>query len=37
MYQYESGAYARDQLVLGITTHRVGSGVVLSARTDPSH
>jgi hypothetical protein len=37
MYQYEAAMPAHDQEVLGITTRRLGGGVALSARTDPSH
>jgi len=34
MYHYETGAPAADRELLGITTHRVGGGVVLSMRND---
>nr|WP_221379129.1 GNAT family N-acetyltransferase [Actinoplanes polyasparticus] len=34
MYLYEAGAPAADRELLGITTHRVGGGVVLSMRND---
>ena len=34
MYLYETGTPAADRELLGITTHRVGGGVVLSMRND---
>jgi GNAT superfamily N-acetyltransferase len=37
MYQYENAAPAHDQEILGIAARRLSGGVVLSARTDPSH